>query len=438
MWCATSMLVSAPIKDAVHQRLEEDAYALARHFTPRAVPYVEMWLDGEKVDYPFLPLPSTPDDPEPIYSMHYMPRKFKIGVGIPEDNSLDILTNDLAILALFDGNVLQGYNIAVGGGLGMNHNQPKTYPRLATPVVFVGPDDLIKISEAVVKLQRDHGDRDNRKHARLKYVVEEKGLTWTKRMLEDYFGDSLEDARPMPEFKVVDHMGWHEQGDGKWYLGVPVSSGRIVDRENEKIRTGLRAVIAEYRMPLILSADQNIILCDIEEKDKTDIAAKLRSYGIKLREDISELYRYFLACVALPTCGKALAEAERVKLPLVADMEAVMAKHGLADLPIYVSMAGCPNGCSRPYTGEIGIVGRTPGTYAIFIGGSFDCTRLNVKIFDKVPYDDLMALFDALFAQYIVERAEGEGFGDFCHRVGEETVKAEVVEALGETFKWAV
>lgn len=402
---------SAPIKDAKHKIMEELGYALATHFAPQTGAYHEIWMDGENVV-----VPETEE--EPIYGKLYLPRKFKIAIAEPSDNSMDVFTNDLAIIALFNGQSLEGYNLCLGGGLGITHNKPETYPRLATPMVFVKPEDVIRAAEAVVKLQRDNGDRSNRKHARLKYVVEENGLEWTRTTLESYFGEKMEDPRPMGPFHVPDHLGWHEQGDGKWWLGVPVSSGRIIDRNEEKIRTGLRDVIKKYQMDLRLTADQNILLCGIDAKDKADISAMLKAHGILLREDISPVYRDFLACVALPTCGKALAEAERVKLPLVADIEKVMEKHGVANEKIAIRMTGCPNGCARPYVGDIGIVGRTPETYAIYIGGDYECTRLNTKILDRVPFSELPRLFDVLIGTYAKEKQSGEGYGDYSHRVG--------------------
>ena len=289
---------------------------------------------------------------------------------------------------------------------------------------------LIPATEAVIKLQRDHGDRGDRKHARLKYVVNEKGVPWIKAELEKYLGRSMEDPRPMKNYGVVDHTGWHEQGDGKWFLGIPIESGRIIDRENEAIRTGLREVILGYGMNLRLTADQNIILCDIEPSEKPAIERILRKHGIKLREDITAVHRNMLACVALPTCGKALAEAERVAEPLIADIEKVMQQQGVIDDRIAIRLAGCPNGCSRPYGGDIGIVGRTPETYALYIGGDFEGTRLNEKVFDKVPFDGLPQALEPMFALWKNNRNNGEGFGNFCHRYGVAAVKQAAVDAL--------
>ena len=431
------MVCPAPIKDAVHAKLEADAYLLAKHCAPKTSSYWEIWLDGEKVaDYPFAPEPATGDDPEPLYGATYMPRKFKIALTVPEDNCTDALTNDLAIISLFEGQEHKGYNFALGGGFGMKHNSPKTYPRIASPIMFVPADMLIPAVEAVIKLQRDHGDRVDRQHARLKYVVQEQGIEWTKKMLEEYLGQKMEDPHPQNPYAVEDHTGWHEQGDGKWFLGVPVSSGRITDRGEEKIRTGLRAVIAEYKMNVVLTADQNIILSDIAPADKAPIDSKLRGYGIKLTEDITPVYRHMLACVSYPTCGKALAEAERIKLPLLEKIEDVMRRQSVIDEKITIRIAGCPNGCSRPYAGDIGIVGRMPDHYALYIGGDFEGTRLNEKVFDKVPYEAVPDALEPMFALWKQKKNDGEGFGDFCHRYGVTKVMEEVKPALADK-EWA-
>ncbi|MBY0406877.1 MAG: NADPH-dependent assimilatory sulfite reductase hemoprotein subunit, partial [Rickettsiales bacterium] len=406
----------APIKDREHAKLEEDTFRLARVCAPKTNSYYEVWLNGEMVaDYAFNPTPNTGGEAEPLYGQTYLPRKFKIALAAPDDNCMDVLANDLGILSLFEGEaqVHTGYNFALGGGLGMKHNNAKTFPFLAKPIFYAPPEMLVDATEAVIRLQRDFGDRTDRQHARLKYLVAEKGVPWIKTELERYLGTRLEEPRPMKAWGVVDHVGWHAQGDGKWFLGVPVPSGRIVDRENEAIRTGLREVVLAYGMDLRLTADQNILLCDIEEGEKPAIEQMLRKHGIALKEDITEMARNFLACVALPTCGKALAEAERVQIPLVADIDRVMAKAGVGNEKIAIRIAGCPNGCPRPYIGDIGIVGRMPDHYALYIGGDFEGTRLNEKVFDKVHYDQLPSALEPMFALWKTERLAGEGFGDF-------------------------
>lgn len=437
---------SAPIKDAIHAKLEEDAYALAKHFAPRTDGYLDVWLDGESVEgwgsvkNEVTLAPNDSDDPvEPLYGTHYLPRKFKIGLGLPEDNSNDLLTNDVALVAVREGDTLHGYNMYLGGGLGMQHNNAKTFPRLASPVAFIPVDDMLLATEAVVKLQRDFGDRTNRRNARLKYVMEEKGDAWVRQTLHEYAGKAFDDVRPTPDFAVPDLMGWHEQGDGKWWLGIPIPSGRITNYHKSKLREGLREVIAQYGMPIILTADQNLILYDIAKSDKNDIVAKLKAHNIRLREDWSEVDRWSLACVALPTCGKALAEAERVREPLIVQAEKSLEKLGLLEKRIRISISGCPNGCSRPYTGEIGLVGRTPGHYAIFIGADFEGTRLNEKIFDKVPLEQVPTALEAMFGLYKEQAAnDDEMFGDFCMRIGTEAMHEVAKVALYEKFNWTV
>ena len=423
---------SAPIKDKIHKKLIQDANAISEFTMPKTSAYHEIWLDGEN-----LVRTGDNEDYEPLYGKVYLPRKFKISVSVPEDNSMDALTHDLAVIQIWENNELVGYNLLLGGGLGMTHNKPETFPRLASPIAFIPHDRLLDGVAAVVKIHKEYGDRSNRKHARLKYVVEEKGIKWTRSKLEELYGEKMSDPRPMGEFKIVDHMGWHEQGDGNWYLGIPIASGRIVDRDNEKICTGLREVICKWNMDVILTADQNIILCDIKENDKEQIAAQLKSYGIKLREDVSKIYRNMLACVALPTCGKALAEAERVQLPLVADFEKILDKHGMSEENLSIRIAGCPNGCSRPYVGDIGIVGRMPDNYAMFIGGDFEGTRLSTKLLDRVPYENLVEVLDLLFSEYVLGKNTGEAFGNYANRVGVLFLAKILEEKLGDKYKWA-
>src|SRR6266699_5132672 len=321
----TVTTVPAPIRDTVHRRLEEDARRLSTHLLPKTGAYHEIWVDGEKV---------TPEEePDPLYGERYLPRKFKLGLAIPEDNTIDVLTNDLAIVALFEGGPgeqrLTGYNFLLGGGHGMTHNNPKTYPRLATPVAFIEPEDLLEAAAAVVRLHRDHGDRGNRRHARLKYVIAENGEDWARERLSEYLGKDLEPCREMPAFAVPDHLGWHEQGDGRLYLGIPVSSGRIVDNGQSRIRTALREIVERFRSNPILMPSQDIILSEIQPEDRGAIDSVLREHEVRLAEDMLPAERWTLACPALPSCGLALTEAERVSEDIVAAVEVRLRNHGL-------------------------------------------------------------------------------------------------------------
>lgn len=413
----------APIADAVHRRLQADAAMLSAALAPRTRAYHEIWVADEDVT------PGAPGDQpehEPLYGATYLPRKFKIGLATPDDNWIDVLTNDLGIIALFDGAVLQGYNLALGGGLGMTHNKPKTYPRLATPIVFVAPDDLLEVVEAVVALQRDHGDRADRKHARLKYLVDDKGAAWIKATLEEYVGRALDDPRPMPAFRVREHMGWHPQGDGRWYFGLSIASGRIADVAEQRLATALRRIFTEIAARPILAPSQDMLIADVAAADRARVDALLVEHGVSLPDTQTPVRRWALACPALPSCGLALTEAERVREPILDDIEAALRRHGLIDERISVRITGCPNGCARPYAGDIGIVGRMPGHFAIFLGGDFEGTRLNTKVFDRVAQRDLGATLAPLFGWFAGDRRAGEGFGDFCHRVGAEALRARV------------
>jgi sulfite reductase (ferredoxin) len=407
----TVTTVPAPIRDAVHRRLEDDARRLSAHLLPRTGAYHEIWLDGEKV---------TPDEEpaDPLYGERYLPRKFKIGLAIPEDNTIDVLTNDLAVVALFEGDRLQGYNFLLGGGHGMTHNKPTTYPRLATPVAFVEPDDLLAAAAAVVRLHRDWGDRGNRRHARLKYVIAERGEEWARERLSADIGKGLAQCRPMPEFRVPDHLGWHAQGDGRLYLGVPIASGRIADTERDRLRSALRAIVSRFGVNPILMPTQGIILSDIDPADRDAIAAVLREHGVSPAEDLLPVERWALACPALPSCGLALTEAERVRDDILGAIAARLRRWGLENERLSVRITGCPNGCARPYSGDIGIVGRMPGYYALFVGGDFAGTRLNEPLADRLDTAGIAAALDPLFARFADERRDGEGFGDFCHRIG--------------------
>lgn len=407
----------APIADAKHRTLQAEARRLSAALAPRTRAYHEIWVDGERRD-------DAGDESDPLYGDTYLPRKFKIGLAAPDDNVIDVLTNDLALIALFEGERLAGYNVAVGGGLGMTHNKPRTYPRLATPVAFVPPEDALAAAKAVIALHRDHGDRGDRKHARLKYVVDEKGLDWVKATLESIVGRPLAAPRAMPRFRVVDHMGWHAQGDGKVYLGLPVPNGRIKDAPAARLRTALREILTRTAARPVLMPTQDILLADLAFDDRAAVEGILAAHGVAPSWDVSPVARWAMACPALPSCGLALNEAERIRIPLVAQIEAALDRQGLRHERLSVRITGCPNGCARPYAGDIGIVGRTPDAYAIYLGGDFEGTRLNRLVFERVKLDDIAAMLEPLFAAFAASRRPGEGFGDFCHRHDNATLLA--------------
>jgi sulfite reductase (ferredoxin) len=422
----TVTTVPAPLRDPVHRRLDEDARRLSTHLLPKTGAYHEIWLDGEKV---------APEDepPDPLYGERYLPRKFKVGLAIPEDNTIDVLTNDLAIVALFEGGTLAGYNFLLGGGHGTTHNRPETYPRLATPVAFIEPGDLLDAAAAVVRLHRDWGDRGNRRHARLKYVIAEKGEGWARERLAEDLGKPLERCRSMADFQVPDHLGWHEQGDGRLYLGLPVASGRIVDGQGSLLRSALRGLVGRFGADPILMPSQDIILSGIAPADQAPITALLRAHGVRLADDLLPVERWALACPALPSCGLALTEAERVREAIVSAIAARLRRWGLERERLSVRITGCPNGCARPYTGDIGIVGRLPGFYSLYLGGDFAGTRLNTAIAERLDIAGIADALDPLFSWFAQSRTPGEGFGDFCDRVGGQALR----QLLAARFKGA-
>ncbi len=411
------MASPTPYRDARQARIEADARLLSEHLKPKTRAYYQIFLDEA---------PTGEDEDEPLYGATYLPRKFKVGITHAADNTIDVLTNDLGLVAIFEGDTLVGYNVAVGGGLGMTHNNPRTYPRLATPIAFIGPDDLIRMVEAVIKLQRDHGDRTNRRRARLKYVIDDMGLDWMAEMLATYYGSPLAPPRPM-KLEVPDLLGWHEQGDGRLWLGVPVAAGRIIDGgpsqpHGARLRTALREIGQRYAPEYVMTPQQDVLLTNIDPANREAIAALLAEHGVAAAETLSPMAQYALSCPALPTCGLALTEAERMHPEIVGGFDALLARHGLAARRISIRITGCPNGCARTYAGDIGIVGRMPGFYAIYAGGDFEGTRLSFKLLEKVPHAEVISLFDPLFAAWAKDGHPNEGFGDFCTRMGRDTL----------------
>jgi sulfite reductase (ferredoxin) len=422
----TIMVSAAPYEDARHRRMCADADMLAAALEPQTRAYHEIWVGDENI----VAAPALEPETDPLYGPTYLPRKFKIGIGTPEDNDIDILAaNDLAVLPVFDGDDLVGYNFAVGGGLGLTHNKPHTYARIASPLIFVGPDELLDTVRAVIALQRDNGDRADRRHARLKYVVDAKGLDWVKVDLERRLGKTLQPSQPLGRFHVKDHQGWHKQGDGKWFLGLPVKAGRIEDKGSIRLATAFRRVIAEIGVRPVLSPNQDIYFADVADADRARVEAILVAEGVELPGAWTPIRRWAMACPALPTCGLALNEAERVLDDIVADIEGVLARHHMAGERISLRITGCPNGCARPYVGDIGLVGRTPDTYAVFLGGDFEGTRLNSRVFERVKIDAIGKTLEPVIALWARHREGHEAFGNFCHRWGVDRLAALVPTA---------
>jgi sulfite reductase (ferredoxin) len=425
----------APVHDALRDQLQDDARRWAAHAAPRSSSYWEIWLDGEKIESlpPAGPsqVPAVADDAvEPLYGKAYLPRKFKTAFAFPEDNCTDIHANDLGFLAIVEGGRIVGYNVLVGGGLGTTPSAQKTFPFLAVPLCYVDRSKAIEIGEAVLKVFRDFGNRSDRKRARLKYIIHDWGLPAFRAKIEEYLGHSLAEAQPVVVTDVDDHMGWHEQGDGKLFLGIPVENGRIKDEGTFRLFSGLRAFFERYRVPARLTCQQSILLADLDPDWRTEINVWLEEYGIATVERISTVRRWAMACPALPTCGLAVTEAERALPSILDDLESELARLGLTKERLTVRMTGCPNGCARPYNADIGLVGRSahigpdgkpgPGTYTIFLGGRTIGDRLNLEFKDYVPHDQVVPMLVPVFQRFQSQRQNGETFGEFCARIGVE------------------
>ncbi|MGE5191207.1 MAG: NADPH-dependent assimilatory sulfite reductase hemoprotein subunit, partial [Deltaproteobacteria bacterium] len=411
----------------VRREMQAMADRVAEHLKPRTTAYYEIWLTdeaGEKTNVAdFQPVE------EPIYGAAYLPRKFKTAFALPEDNCIDIYTNDLGFLAIVEHDRIVGYNALVGGSMGVTPSAKKTFVALAEPMAFVTPDQVLPVAEAIVKVQRDFGNRSDRKLARLKYLIANWGVEKFKGKVEEYCGHPLPAPKPIDVTDVDDHVGWHAQGDGKLFLGINIENGRIKDEDTFRMKSGLRAILTKYGMNTRLTPLQGVILCDIDPKDQADINAMLREYGIPAAEDLTLVRRYSIACPAWPTCGLAVTESERALPGILDQMEAELARIGLAGERISVHMTGCPNGCARPYTPDIGLVGKAAGEkYTVYLGGNAEGTRLAYIFKDMVPKDDIVPLLVPVFERFQRERVNGESFGDFCHRLGKDALAPAAAE----------
>lgn len=410
------MCCPAPYRNSkVHDDMQALAYTLAEHFKSRSTAYREIWLndDGEETKVAeFKPVE------EPIYGDRYLPRKFKMGIALPEDNCVDILTYDLGLLAIAEGGRIQGYNIYVGGGQGMTPANKKTFPAVGQKIGFVFPEDVVDTVEAIVKVWRDYGNREDRKQARIKYLLRDWGIDKFKAYVEEYTGRSFGVPHPIEPYGVDDHLGWREQGDGKWYLGINVENGRIKDEGDVRMKSAIRALLAKYPREVRLTALQSLIVCDIEDSERADIDSILKAHGVQAAEDQTPLRRLAIACPALPTCGLSVTDSERVMPQAVAQIQAELDKLGMPNEPIAVHMTGCPNGCARPYSPDIGLVGKARGKYTMYVGGNVVGARIGFIYKDMVPLEEIGQTVAPLLSYFQRSRFPGETFGDFCYRMG--------------------
>ena len=420
------MATPAPDIDGRQEQVQEFANNISDRLLPATNAYHEIWLDGEKVNTNPASSAGTNGETEPIYGKSYLPRKFKIGLTIPRDNSIDLYTQDIGLIALFDDqNQIEGFNIVVGGGLGMHHKKPETFPRLGDHLGYVPVDQVYNTVEGIVKVQRDLGNRENRKRARMKYLIDEIGIEQFRQELIKRTGFEPEPFRELPEFEPDLYLGWTQQSDGNWFLGISIENGRIKDDEELQIKTALKKIAADYKTGFRLTPNHNILITDVNESDKNNIDKLLRAHGVLPDDEISNLLKNSMACPALPTCGLAITESERIFPNVVRDLQKELDILGLQDELISVRMTGCPNGCARPYVADIGFVGRSLEKYTVFIGGNPAGTRLAKVYKDLVHFDDLVNEVRPLLELYKENRQQGERFGDYWNRVGFEHILLE-------------
>jgi sulfite reductase (ferredoxin) len=408
---------AAPHHGPFYDEVRSDLLAVVDRLSAKTHAYHEIWLDGEKVTL------DEGETEEPVYGRTYLPRKFKLAFAYEGDNCNDIYSNDIGIVAHRDGDAVAGYTLVVGGGMGRTASDKNTHPALAKPLAFVTRDQLVDVCTAIVKVQRDHGNRVDRKFARMKYLIEAKGLDWFKAQVEAVYGAKLLPPRELIWHSSADHLGRHVDENGKGYLGLFIASGRIRDTDEVPLKTVLRDIVQTYRPVIRLTTQQNLLLTELSVEALDEIEQKLRAAGIHLASELPPTRLASMTCVALPTCGLAIAESERVFPAVIRQFESVLEELGLGGESISVRMTGCANGCARPYIAEIGFVGRALGKYDVFLGANAEGTRLNQLFKEMVPLDNLVDTVRPLLKAYAEERLPNERFGDFCHRVGLERLR---------------
>ena len=405
-----NVLVSAnPVESQSHAIVYDWAARLSEHLKPKSRAYYEIWLDEQRIA-------GGEAESEPMYGETYLPRKFKIAFVVPPHNDVDVFAHDLGCIAVLEDGQLVGFNISVGGGMGASHNDAETYPLLGQVIGFVSPDQLFAVAECVLTTQRDFGNRDVRKRARLKYTIEDRGIDWFKSEVEQRSGFAMGSARAFAFEHNGDRFGWIEGHKGRWHLTLRIEAGRVANRGSATHLTGLREIASIHRGDFRLTANQNLIIANVQADERAAIDALVTTHQLDLYRSASPVRLNALACVALPTCGLAMAEAERYLPDLIGKVETLLAKHTLEDAPIHLRISGCPNGCSRPYLGEIALVGKAPGRYNLMLGADRRGQRLNTLHRENIEERAILDELDRLFARYADERNPEEGFGDFLIR----------------------
>lgn len=403
-----------PYQSEVHEEVYHWAEKISKHLEPKTRAYYEIWLNDEKV----VDSREADEEEEPLYGSVYLPRKFKIGIAVPPSNDVDVFSQDLGFIAIVEDGKLQGFNVAVGGGMGMTYGDPQTYPQLARVIGYTPAERVVEVAEKVVTIQRDYGNRSIRKYARLKYTIDRRSVDWFVQELNSRLGWSLEPARPFHFEHNGDRYGWVKGKGGKYHFTLFIQSGRIRDWDDYPLMTGLREIAKIHSGDFRITPNQNLIIANVSSRKKKQIEELIEKYQLTDGKHLSPLRRNSIACVALPTCGLAMAEAERYLPHLLDKIEVMLEELGIQDEEITIRMSGCPNGCARPYLGEIGLTGKAPGKYNLYLGGSFPGDRLNKLYKENIGEEEILDTLKAVFSHYARERKAGERFGDFVVRAG--------------------
>jgi sulfite reductase (NADPH) hemoprotein beta-component len=408
------MAPPTPATDPLVDHVLKEARRLSDALAPKTRAYHTIWVEGKELD---LTTADNANFVDPLYGRTYLPRKFKTAFAFPPLNDIDIFTNDLGFIVITENGKLLGYNLVAGGGMGMSHGNAHTFPRLADVIGFLPPELLESVAKAVLTIHRDFGDRTNRKHARLKYVLEEKGVDWFRTEVEQRIGSVLQPPKPYTFTRQGDLLGWHKQANGNYFLGLFVENGRIRDVDGYRLKAGLRKVVERFEPEVRLTASQNLLLVDVKPEQRAEIDRELAEHGVHSNNPFSPTRLASMACPALPTCGLALAESERMMPEFLTRIEALLTELGMQEQELTVRMTGCPNGCARPYMAEVAFVGKAPNKYQIYLGGNEASTRLNRLYKESVKTEDLTNELRIVLARFLSEKTPGERFGDFCARV---------------------
>lgn len=407
--CRNVMATAAPIEDPIHQQIRQTAYDIAVDLRPSTRAYYEIWIDGEQQVHT--------EQEEPFYGSTYLPRKFKVGVTVQGDNQIDVFSYDSGLIGVVEEGKLAGYNLVAGGGLGMSHGRANTFAQIGSKIGFVAVADAVAAIRILAAIYRDFGNRADRKQARLKYLVDSMGLEKFQQEFQSRAEFTLHPWRELPPFEIQDWLGLHSQGNGKWFYGVFVENGRIQDQGSRLMKTAFREIVSTLNTPITLTPQQSLLFYDLTTEQVLQLQNLLRQHGVPLVEELSNAQRYSMACPALPTCGLAVAESERISPQVIEQIERKLQELGLADVPLTIRMTGCPNGCARPYTADIALVGRRPGIYHLFVGGRLAGDRMADLYAADIQIEKVVDVLSPLLTQFAQHRQPQEGLGDFYQRL---------------------